>query len=80
MLLQWLEDGEVGQDDSPRQVYLMNEGLWQFKYENFTNNLRNLKEVVMKSKGRQVVDAAGFENDRRLPSDNQLAAWLSALA
>ena len=26
LLLQWLEDGEVGQDDSPRQVYLMNEG------------------------------------------------------
>jgi hypothetical protein len=33
LLLQWLEDGEVGQDDSPRQVYLMNEGFWQFKYE-----------------------------------------------
>ena len=33
LLLQWLEDGEVGQDDSPRQAYLMNEGFWQFKYE-----------------------------------------------
>ena len=55
----------------------MNEGFWQFKYENFTNNLRNLKEVVMKSKGRQVVDAAGFENDRRLfpPTINSLRGY-----
>ncbi len=63
LLLQRLEDGEVGQSDKPRQVYLMHKGFWQFKYENFTNNLQNLKIKVMQSKGRAVVDAVGFEND-----------------
>jgi hypothetical protein len=77
LLLQWLEDGEVGQSDEPRQVYLMHEGFWQFKYENFTNNLRNLKIKVMQSKGRAVVDAVGFENDRRLfpPTINSLRGY-----
>jgi hypothetical protein len=77
LLQEWLEDGEVGQDDPPRQVFLMYEGFSRFNYNNFSTNLRNLKLKVNKDKGRAVFDETAFRHDQRLyaPTVNSLRGY-----
>jgi hypothetical protein len=66
LLIQMLVDGEIPPLMGPRVVYDMKSVLFkEFVYENFHNNLYNLRKKVKGDKDSAAFDSAALQNNKR---------------